>query len=101
MDIKPCYICGELPTIKRISSRWYNAEHHECDGEPGVSIANCSSADRAIDRWNSFQRKIETGKVALLRVSHLTQRAPDLSKAARICQPLYVQLELGLPAMSG
>jgi hypothetical protein len=79
MKMIPCYICGEMPTIEKISNTWWNADHEVCDGEPGVSIANAPSADRAVEKWNKWQVKIASGKAAVIRVgeSRRTKHAVD------------------------
>jgi len=59
MQIKPCFFCGQLPKIERISKHWFNATHETCNDQPGVSIANNPSADHAIIAWNKWQEKMK------------------------------------------
>jgi len=73
MDLKPCYYCGQLPTIVKVSSTWINAEHDDCAGEPGVSICDCRSVEQAITAWNRFQPKLRIGSVAVFRLKNKLQ----------------------------
>ena len=72
MKINPCTICGEMPIIEEISRNYWNATHHECLDEPGVSICNSRSADQSISAWNKWQKRVARGEVAIVRIDWLT-----------------------------
>ena len=63
-----CYFCGEFPEIVIVSDVWINAEHHICNGEPGVSICNSPSVDSAILAWNKWQKKMQVEFLKQLRL---------------------------------
>jgi hypothetical protein len=95
MDIKPCYFCGQLPRIKRIRQNYWNAQHHDCNGNPGVSIANCQSADQSIRAWNKWQSKMmdEFPRNAAEQSVHLTA----FGVGGRAVYPLQLSLFAEVP----
>lgn len=74
MSVNPCYFCGATPIIEEVSPNYWNATHHECLGEPGVSICNNAFADHAINAWNKWQIKmaVEFPRNAAEQNVHLT-----------------------------
>ena len=96
MKINPCTICGAMPIIEEISRNYWNATHHECLGEPGVSICNSRSADQSISAWNKWQKRVARRKVAIIRVDWLAAEHSVYPTAFGVQQPASYPLQLSL-----
>jgi len=85
-----------MPIIEEISRNYWNATHHECLGEPGVSMINSPSADHAIKKWNQFQKKLARREVAIIRADWLA--AEQYVHLTAFCdqQPQSIPLQLSL-----
>ena len=96
MEINPCAICGAMPIIEEISRNYWNATHHECLGEPGVSICNSRSADQSISAWNKWQKRVARREVAIIRVDWLAAEQSMHLTAFGDQQPASYPLQLPL-----
>ena len=85
-----------MPIIEEISRNYWNATHHECLGEPGVSIANSLSADQSIIAWNKWQKRVARREVAIVRVDWLAAEHSVHLTAFGDQQSAFYPLQLSL-----